>query len=698
MSPAVIRAVVVGQPNVGKSSLINTISGASLHVGNFSGVTVEKKEVHFRSDGFAVTMVDLPGLYSLHAYTPEEHVSKNYLLSGEYDLIVNVVDGNALGRNLALTLQLLEMGKKMIVVVNMIDEVKKLGGSVDAIGMSSLLGVPVILASSKTRLGIELFTRAIVDAYRNPAAAGKIYYDEKIESEIEPLAQILACDPVFAQNPRHAVIRLLERDEELYRAVHDRPVFLEFHEAFGRAGERLKIEFDEHDTLDVIQNARVAAVRGIVSATVRARGKDSVTQKIDRVLIHPVLGLPIFLFFMWSLFQLTFAVGSIPMEYIDAAFSNLGRFLGTILPRSPFSTALVEGAVPAVGAIMMFLPNILILFLGINLLEQTGYMARSAFLLDGFMKKFGLQGKAFIPLVSGFGCSVPAYMAARTLKNPKDRLITMLIIGFFSCSARLPVYVLFIAAFFPAGSAGNVLFAIYISGAILGMVMAKILRTVLFKGEAEPFVMEMPKYRFPSFRAIVMDLRIKTFLFIKKAGTFIAGASMAIWFLSSYPADPVSAAPIEAKIAHTTDAAAKEALQSRLAAVRLEESYLGSFGKMIEPVFAPLGFDWRLSVATVSALAAKEVAVSTLATLYSVGDSERHQDSLISQIRQTIDFKTAIALIVIIMIYSPCFAAMGTFYAEIRPWQWRLFYTVYPNVVAWILAFFAYKTLSLMGY
>jgi ferrous iron transport protein B len=346
----------------------------------------------------------------------------------------------------------------------------------------------------------------------------------------------------------------------------------------------------------------------------------------------------------------------------------------------------------------MFLPNILILFFGINLLEQTGYMARSAFLLDGIMKKFGLQGKAFIPLVSGFGCSVPAYMAARTLKNPKDRLITMLIIGFFSCSARLPVYVLLIGAFFPASMAGNVLFGIYVSGAILGMIMAKILRSVLFKGEAEPFVMEMPRYRLPSLKAVYLDLKIKTMMFIQKAGTFIAVASMVVWFLSSYPINEEKNLSYDIQIENAPTEQLRQDLYNKKLSVALEESYLGYVGKSIEPIFAPMGFDWRLSVATVSALAAKEIAVSTLATLYSVGSSEDHQESFLVKIRELIDFKTAMALIVIIMTYSPCLAAMGTFYAEVKEWQWRVFYTIYPNIVAWLLGYSVYNILGFMGY
>ena len=499
------------------------------------------------------------------------------------------------------------------------------------------------------------------------------------------------------EESRFFIIRLLEKDEDIYKIVHDLPIFLELHEELGESIKKLKLEFDEESVTDIFTDERNSLAKSIVMQVMILPQKESLTDKIDKILIHPIFGLPIFLFFMWLLFQLTFQVGSIPMEYIDQTVTNFAQWLKMILPKGDLNSVITDGVIPAVGAIIMFLPNILILFLGINLLEQTGYMARAAFLLDGFLKKFGLQGKAFIPLVSGFGCTVPAYMAARTLKNPKDRLITMLVLGFMNCSARLPVYVLFIAAFFPAHNAGNVLFVIYISGAILGLVVAKILRTVLFKGEPEPFVMEMPPYRFPSVKALLMELWIKAKIFIKKAGTFIAGAAMIVWFLSSYPVDETLKTEYLKKIEFATSEEEKRALQNELAAKELESSYLGMFGKAIEPIFSPIGFDWRLSVATISGLAAKEVIVSTLATLYAVGEADEHSTTLINKLRENIDFKTAIALIIIIMIYSPCIAAMSTFYAEVPQWAWRAFYTIYPNVLAWTLAFIVYRVLLLFG-
>ncbi len=696
-----IKVALAGQPNVGKSSIINSMTGARLHVGNFSGVTVEKKEIYIEKEGYEIEMVDLPGIYSLNAYTPEEQVAKNFLYNEDYDLIVNVVDANALSRNLIFTFQLMDMKKKMILVVNMIDEVEKQGGAVDRHKLEELLGIPVILTSAKEHRGVDEIADYVIEVYKKNKPKNKLFYDERIEEQIEKLIRVLHKSPHFKDpdEARFIAIRLLDRDEEIYKTIHDLPIFIELHEMLGKIYKELEMEFDEESTSDILSNERYALSKALVMKTFKSPPKRvTLTDRLDKLLIHPVFGLPIFLFLMWLLFQITFEVGSIPMDLIDAAFVEVSNTIKAVLPSGAIQSVLSEGIVPAVGSVIMFLPNILILFLGINLLEQTGYMARAAFLLDGFMKRFGLQGKAFIPLVSGFGCTVPAYMAARTLKNPKDRIITMLVLGFMSCSARLPVYVLLIGAFFPASHAGNILFIIYISGAILGLIVAKVLRTVLFKGEPEPFVMEMPPYRFPSMKALSVELWIKAKLFLKKAGTFIAGASMVIWFFSSYPHNSQLVQNYEAKMEAAANEAQKVHLQNELAAKELESSYLGTIGKTIEPLFAPLGFDWRVSVATLSGLAAKEVVVSTLATLYAVGDADEKSGTLIERLRENISFKAAVALIVIIMIYSPCIAAMSTFWAEVPQWVWRGFYMIYPNVMAWVAAFGVYNLLDFLGY
>ncbi len=695
-----IKVAIVGQPNVGKSSIINSISDARLHVGNFSGVTVEKKEVYLKRDDYEIVMTDLPGIYSLNAYTPEEQVAKDFLLNEDYDIILNVVDANTLSRNLVLSLQLLDMQKKMILVVNMVDEIEKRGGSIDKNALETLLGIPVILTSAKENRGVEDIINQIIKTYNSPKGKNKIYYDERVEQRIENLAKILRKSPHFKDEAysRFIAIRLLDRDENVYKVIHDLPIFIEAHNALEKMYKNLELEFDESSSSDVLANERSALAYNLQMESLEIKEDDTLSEKIDNILIHPLFGLPIFLFFMWSLFQLTFELGNYPMDLIDGFFTQTTSFLSEALPKGLFNSVLNEGVLPAVGAVVMFLPNILILFLGLNLLEQTGYMSRAAYLMDGFLKRFGLQGKAFVPLVSGFGCTVPAYMAARTLKNPKDRIITMLVLGFMSCGARLPVYVLLISAFFAERNPGNVLFAIYIGGAILGLLVAKVLRMVLFKGEPEPFVMEMPPYRFPSFKALWMDLWIKTKMFLKKAGTFIAVAAMLIWFLSSYPVDQNIIGSYENRITNTKNVMEKEKLKDELNLKLLENSYLGKIGKTIEPVFAPLGFDWRMSVSIIAGLAAKEVVVSTMGTLYAMGEADETSKGLISKIKQSIDFKSAVALIIIIMIYSPCLAAMSTFYAEIPQWAWRTFYTIYPNVVAWLLAFFVYKMLALMGY
>ncbi len=686
-----IKIALVGQPNVGKSHLINAISGAHLHVGNFSGVTVEYKEVSFKRGEYEIEMIDLPGLYSLDTYTPEEEVTKKYLLNEDYDLIINVIDSNNIIRNLTLTEQLCTLGKKMVVAFNMYDEVKKAGGEIDTKEFYKITGIKAATTSAREKEGIEELINTAIEAFKEKdCCICKLTYDEKIERRARRLSEILQKGD-FKLPARFIAIRLLQEDRDIYQMVHDQPIFLEIHEPLQRAIERLKIEFDEEDIKDVFVDERMALAKGIAKKIYKAPKEETLTDKIDNILIHPILGFPIFLLFMYMIFWITFEVGSIPADYIDSIFSNISEAANSILPQGVIAKAVTEGIIPAIGAVVMFLPNILILFLGINLLEQTGYMSRAAYVMDGILKHFGLQGKSFIPLVSGFGCTVPAYMAARTLKNPKDRLITMLVLGFMSCGARLPVYVLFVGAFFAPEIQANVLFAIYLGGAILGLITAKVLRVTLFKGEPEPFVMEMPKYRFPSIKALFLDLWIKTKMYLKKAGTFIALAAFIVWFLSSFPQNSQMVSEYEKKIELAQNETQKIKLENELNAYILENSYLAKMGKAIEPILKPIGFDWKMSVAAISGLAAKEVVVSTLAVLYHTNDQD---EKLIDILKKNISFASAISMIILIMIYSPCLAAMSTFYAEIPQWAWRGFYTIYPNVLAWILAFISYHILT----
>uniref|UniRef100_UPI00384C8989 ferrous iron transport protein B n=1 Tax=Aliarcobacter skirrowii TaxID=28200 RepID=UPI00384C8989 len=606
--------------------LINSISNSRLKVGNFSGVTVEKKEINFSYKEFDITIVDLPGSYSLTNYSIEERVVNEFLYKNNYDIILNVVDSTNLQRNLLLTTELMALNKKIVIALNMSDEAKKESILIDEKKLSNILNIPCIKTSAKTKDGLDKLLEEIIKTYKNK---------ELSNIDISSINQ--------------------------------------------------RFEFCKN------------AVKECVS--VDSFSNKSVTQKIDSILMNKYLGIPIFLLFMWILFQLTFTLGAVPMDYIDIAFSTISLEIKNLFGENQLSLLLSDGIVAGVGAVVMFLPNILILFLGISLLESTGYMSRVAFLLDGIFHKFGLHGKSFIPLVTGFGCSVPAYMAARTLKNQKDRLITLFIIGFMSCGARLPIYVLFAGAFFSTQSAGNILFIIYISGAIFGLFAAKILRVVVFKAVDEPFVMEMPKYRLPSFRFIYKDVINKGFMYLKKAGTFILAASVLIWFMSNYPKNLELQEEFESKIELATTKDQKIELQNELDLYNLENSYLGVIGKFSEPLFAPLGFDWKMTVALEAGLAAKEVVVTTLSILYKQGaneDPENPSEGLVEKIKQNIPFESAISFIVFVMLYIPCLAAAMVFTKEAGSWKYLLYLFIFTTSTAWIVSFLAYNITKLV--
>jgi ferrous iron transport protein B len=685
-----ITVALAGQPNVGKSSLINAISDAKLKVGNFSGVTVDKTEVVYKicdevkCIDYEVHIIDLPGAYSLNDYTIEEKVTKDFLLNGEYDIIVNVVDSTHFQRNLLLTTQLLELGKKVIVALNMNDEAQKEGIEIDEHQLSSILGVPCIKTSAATKEGIEELKKAIVEVYNKPQTTSKVIYSDFIEEEIDNIVNFLKERNYKSPIPyRHLAVKLLKEDKATYAKMHDEPIWIELHDVLKNALSHIYLHTDKKDLDAIFTDERFAFAKGAKMETMSLKSMraKNLTQKIDKILIDKIWGIPLFLFFMWGLFQLTFSVGALPMDMIDSAFGSLAEYLRGVLGGGELASLVADGMVGGVGAVVMFLPNIVILFLGIALLETTGYMARVAFLLDGFFHKFGLHGKSFIPLVTGFGCSVPAYMAARTLKNPKDKLITLFIIGFMSCGARLPIYVLFAGAFFGQDNAGNILFIIYISGAILGLVMAKALKTFVFKGEDEPFVMEMPKYRMPSLKLIWHTVYSQAKSYLNKAGTFILAASILIWFASNYP---------KVQAPQNFDV-------NQVKMYELEHSYLGKIGHASEPFFAPLGFDWKMSVALETGLAAKEVVVSTLGVLYSLGDDvDEENSSLIKQIKANIPFASAIAFIVFVMIYLPCLAASMVFAKEAGGWKYLAYLFVMTTTTAWVLSFIAYNVTKLI--
>ncbi|HSR74780.1 MAG TPA: ferrous iron transport protein B [Sulfurovum sp.] len=703
-----ITIALAGQPNVGKSSLINAISNATLKVGNFSGVTVDKTEVEFKlcdeasCKDYEIHIIDLPGAYSLTEYTIEEKVTKSFLQSDEYDIIVNVVDSTNLQRNLLFTTQLLETGKKVIVALNMDDEAKKEGIEIDEKQLSAILGVPCIKTSAAQKTGVEALKRAIIEVYEQEETGAKVIYSDPIEEEIEAIVTFLKEKHYKSTIPyRQLAVRLLQENPDVYKIMHDEPIWIEMLPIVREGLNHLYLHNNTKDLNEIFADEHFAFAKGARMEVMSVTGMKAknLTQKIDNLLINKILGIPLFLFFMWALFQLTFELGSVPMDYIDAAFGWLGDKAKSVLGEGELGSLVADGMIAGVGAVIMFLPNILILFIGIALLETTGYMSRVAFLLDGFFHKFGLHGKSFIPLVTGFGCSVPAYMAARTLKNEKDRLITLFIIGFMSCGARLPIYVLFAGAFFAEEKAGNILFIIYISGAIFGLIAAKVLKMFVFKGEDEPFVMEMPKYRMPSFKLIWHTVYGQAKSYLKKAGTFILGAAILIWFAGNYPKNSTLEAQYETMIAQADNDKTKTQLHNELSARLLEESYLGRIGHASEPFFAPLGFDWRMAVALESGLAAKEVVVSTLGVLYALGDEvDEGNEGLIAQIKANIPFAAAIAFVVFVMVYLPCLAASMVFAKEAGGWKYLVYLFFMTTATAWILSFIAYHvTLMITG-
>ncbi|NLC27390.1 MAG: ferrous iron transport protein B [Campylobacteraceae bacterium] len=690
-----LKVVLVGQPNVGKSMLINSVSKSHLKVGNFSGVTVEKAEVVFKHDDLEIRIIDLPGTYSLGDYTLEERVTKRFLEEESYDLILNVVDSTNLERNLLLTTELMELNEKMVIALNMIDEAEDEGIFIDHEQLSHILGVPCLPVSALTKIGLDELIKKCVEVAKKPLKKPKLTYSEPVEEEVEKLTSFMQ-EKSFIHPEltlKEVALKMLQEDKTLYMKMRNEPIWIELLPLIREGLEHLYLHYDTKNLTEIFAQEHYAYAKGATTevCTKSKEQKKTFTEQIDSVLIHKIAGIPIFLFLMWGLFQLTFELGSIPMDIIETFFAYLSNEARFIFGDGALGSLIADGAIAGVGAVVLFLPNIMILFFGIALLETTGYMSRVAFLLDGFFHKFGLHGKSFIPLVTGFGCSVPAYMAARTLKNDKDRLITLFIIGFMSCGAKLPVYVLFIGAFFSQEIAGNVLFGIYIAGALIGLVAAKVLKIFVFKGKDEPFVMEMPKYRWPTLRLIWHTVMAKSLMYLKKAGTFILAASILVWFASSYPKNENLQMEFEAQIETALSLEEKNRLTNKMQTALLEQSYLGTIGKATEFFFEPLGFDWRLTVALETGLAAKEVIVSTLGVLYALGeDVDEKSDGLMAILKAEIPLPAALAFITFVMFYMPCLAATVVFTKESGSYRYLGYLIVFTTFVAWMSAFIVY--------
>lgn len=656
-----INIILVGQPNVGKSSLINALCKSNLKVGNFPGVTVEKASAKIVYKNYTLEFIDLPGTYALDGYSEEEKITQNYIKTQNYDLIINILDSTNLKRNLILSTQLLECQKKMILALNMSDEAKKEGFSIDVKKLEELIKTPSISISSRTKENLNALLDLIIQTHEAAFTPFLRPYGEQLEEELAKIQQDIE-KLNLNENPRAYAVSLLQN--KIKNNVCQ--------EVVKNSQNRL-FERYQSQNIDEIFKEDLLAFSAELSQQISKQEPTSnnITRSLDALLINKYFGVPIFLFLMWVLFQLTFTLGAIPMDYIEMGFGALGDLCKEYISNELLASVLADGIIGGVGAVILFLPNILILFFGIALLETTGYMSRVAFLLDGILHKFGLHGKSFIPLITGFGCSVPAFMATRTLKNKGDRLLTLFVINFMSCGARLPVYVLFIGAFFESEKAGNYLFGIYILGAFLGLLAAKFLKMTAFRGIDEPFIMEMPKYRMPNWNLVCQMSLNKAKMYLKKAGTFILLASVLIWFASNFPIQ--TNAPEDEK---------------KAAELQVENSYLGQFGKTIEPIFAPLEFDWKLSVSLLSGLAAKEVMISTLGVLYALGEDLDENDENLRQIlASNIPFSTAVAYILFVMIYNPCFAATIVFAKESGKVKYMLYLFLFTCISAYIVAF-----------
>ena len=675
----VIRVALVGNPNCGKTSLFNIASGSHEHVGNYSGVTVDAKEGNFEYGGYKFVIVDLPGTYSISGFSPEELYVRRNLVEETPDIVVNVVDSSNLERNLYLTTQLIDMNLRVVMALNMFDELKARGDELDIKTLGHLLGMPLVPTVSKTGEGIHDLFDKVIELYENPdpqiARHIHINHGPELEQSIDRVKVAIQKneDIRYKYSTRYLAIRFLENDKEVAGIIDTLP----------NKDEIIAIKFEEQkrfetlmgtSTESAIIDAKYAFVKGALTETYRP-GKEkkehrSVTDRIDAVVTNRWLAFPIFFILLYIVFFGTFTLGEYPMQWIDWLVAKFGDFVSSIMPDGMVKDLVTDGIIGGVGSVLVFLPNIVLLYFFISLLEDSGYMARAAFIMDRLMHKMGLHGKSFIPMIMGFGCNVPAIMATRTIESRKSRLITTLIIPFMSCSGRLPVYLLIVGAFFPRyGSL--VLLGIYILGIAMAIISAKVMSR-FFKDDDLPFVMELPPYRVPTSKSILRHTWEKGKQYLHKITGIILVSSIIIWFLGYFP--------------HHNDYQDEVTQQ--------ENSYLGYIGKAIEPVLEPLGFDWQMGVGILSGVAAKELVVSSMGVMYSIGEdveSGSGETKLQAALLDSITPAAALAFMVFVLLYFPCIATFGAIMAETGGWKWPLFSAVYTILVAWLMAFAVYR-------
>ena len=712
-----INVALVGNPNCGKTSLFNIASGAHEHVGNYSGVTVDAKEGFFDFQGYHFRIVDLPGTYSLSAYTPEELYVRKHIIEETPDVIINVADSSNLERNFYLTTQLIDMNVRMVIALNMYDELESSGNKLDYIKLSQLIGVPIIPTVCRRGEGIDQLFHVIIGIYEGGDFLSQkgeirseiledlrdwhktyvpdhefgshkeeedarprgymrhihINHGPELERSIEEVKKAISQneDIRHKYSTRFLSIKLLENDKEIENFISTLPNGKEIIAIRNKETLRIRKVMNE-DSEQAITDAKYGFITGALKETFTDNHleKEQTTRVIDSIVTHRIWGYPIFFLFLYIMFEGTFVLGDYPMQGIEWLVDQLGNLIRNNMAEGPLKDLLIDGIIGGVGGVIVFLPNILILYFFISILEDSGYMARAAFIMDKIMHRMGLHGKSFIPLIMGFGCNVPAIMATRTIEDRKSRLITMLVNPLMSCSARLPIYLVMIGAFFP-NCASFMLLCIYTAGILLAVIMARIFSKFLVKGEDSPFVMELPPYRMPTSKSIMRHTWEKGAQYLKKMGGIIMIASIIIWFLGYYPQH--------------------DAYES--VAEQQENSYIGQIGKAIEPVIKPLGFDWKLGIGLISGVGAKELVVSTLGVLYT---NEGDVENVNLSNRIPITPLVALAYMLFVLIYFPCIATFAAIKQESGSWKWAIFTAGYTTGLAWLIAFTVFQIGSLI--
>jgi ferrous iron transport protein B len=671
-----INVALVGNPNCGKTSLFNFASGAHERVGNYSGVTVDAKVGHAEYEGYEFNLVDLPGTYSLSAYSPEELYVRKQLIEHTPDIVINVIDSSNLERNLYLTTQLIDMHIKMVVALNMFDETEKRGDNVDYDKLGSLFGIPMIPTVFTNGRGVENLFHEIIKIYEMQEDEDPHYrhihinHGHEIENGIAEIQDHLKKENDVRQrySTRYLAIKLLERDKDVERYIQTMPDAKEIFEHRDQAALRVKEETLQ-DSETAIMDAKYGFIHGALKEAEYTPGheKDTyqITHVLDSIMTNKYVGFPIFLIMLCIMFTATFVLGAYPMEWIEDGIALLGDFIGKNLPAGPVKDMLIDGVIGGVGSVIVFLPQILILYFFISFMEDSGYMARAAFIMDKIMHKMGLHGKSFIPLIMGFGCNVPAVMATRTIESRRSRIVTMLILPLMSCEARIPIYVMIIGSFFAVKYQSLIMMGLYLTGIIMAVIMSKIFTKFMVKGEDTPFVMELPPYRFPTTKAVCRHTWEKGKQYLKKMGGIILVASIIVWALGYFPHN--------------------ESLQHQQ---QLEQSYIGQMGKTIEPIFAPQGFNWKLDVGLVSGIGAKEIVASTIGVLYGDENAIANDNSITSL--------TAFCFLLFVLLYFPCIATIAAIKGETGSWKWAFFAALYTTALAWIVSALVYQIGSLI--